>query len=449
MLYYAHKYKERKDFLLEQKMDWLNKSNTKKILFLAFSILIMAVLIFNYAAVGRWLGKMVDIIFPFILGGAMAFVFNVLLRGIETRVIKKEFKGKRGTCILITLLIVLAIITGALVIIIPQLIESITQLAGEIKTIAATFGGIDTLKETIISKVPQSRDYLEKLSVNYDYKILLNKLTDFLSNMASDTGDSSIFSSVTSAIGSVFSGFATFLIGFAFSIYCLFRKEALARQSRQIVYALFREKTADRILEIASLANVTFSNFIRGQCLEACILGLMFLVTMTIFGTPYALLVSVIVSITAFIPIFGALIGGCLSGFLILIISPKQALIFFFMCIALQQIEGKLVYPHVVGSSVGLPSIWVLFSITVGGELLGVAGMIIFVPLCSVLYALFREFVVEKLRTKKVPSDYYRIPYSTRKAEELEAKILVDEKGKREPKDNENSILKKVFSKKK
>ena len=158
------------------------------------------------------------------------------------------------------------------------------------------------------------------------------------------------------------------------------------------------------------LTNVTFSNFISGQCLEACILGTLFVVAMTLVRLPYALLVGVLIALTALIPIVGAFIGCVVGALLIAVTSPVQALAFVVLFLVLQQVEGNLIYPHVVGNSVGLPSIWVLAAVTVGGGLMGVVGMLVFIPLCSVLYALFRDYVKNQLAEKRVPEDKWRNP---------------------------------------
>ena len=173
-------------------------------------------------------------------------------------------------------------------------------------------------------------------------------------------------------------------------------KETLACQGKQILYALFRQSGAEKILYVCSLSNKTFSRFISGQCLDACILGIMFFIAMTIAGLPYAMLISVLIAFTALIPMVGAFIGCVIGALLILMVSPLKALIFVIMFLVLQQLEGNLVYPHVVGNSVGLPSIWVLVAITIGGNLMGVIGMILFIPLCSVLYAIFRLYVKDR-----------------------------------------------------
>ncbi len=412
---------------MEPKGNWLSKETTKKILLISAAVLIMAVVIFNYATVFSALGKLMNIVFPFILGGAMAFIFNVPLRGLETRIFKKDFKGKRGVCILLTLLFISAILAGALLIIVPQVVKSTQTLIGEIEELAARYSSMEDVRKELMESYPWTAKFLSDSRVlNFDYAGALQKLSSYLKEWVSNigSGNGGLMDSVTGVVTSIVSGVATFFIGFAFSIYCLFRKEALARQMRQILYALFKESTAEKILEVGSLSNVTFSNFIRGQCLEAVILGTLFLICMSIFQMPYALLVAVLITITALVPIFGAFVGCFVSALLLLIVDPKYCIEFLIMFIVLQQIEGKLIYPHVVGSTVGLPSIWVLFAITVGGELMGVAGMVIFVPLCSVLYALFRDFIVDQLKVKHVTKRLYEVPYEVRKGAELQAMTM-------------------------
>ena len=206
-------------------------------------------------------------------------------------------------------------------------------------------------------------------------------------------------------IGGVVSGVSTFVIALIFSFYILLQKEKLGRQGRQVLYALLPERRADRTLEILRLSSRTFSSFLSGQCLEACILGTLFVAAMTIFRMPYALLVGVLIAFTALIPIFGAFVGLGIGAFLMLMVNPMDALIFTITFFVLQQIEGNLIYPHVVGGSVGLPSIWVLVAVTVGGSMMGVVGMLLFIPLCSVLYALLREAVHGRLAQKKAHGD--------------------------------------------
>ena len=198
------------------------------------------------------------------------------------------------------------------------------------------------------------------------------------------------------------SGLTTFFISFVFAVYILLQKEKLSVQAKKVLFAFARKGRAEATLEVLALTYNTFSSFLTGQCVEAVILGSMFVVTMTILKLPYALLVGILIAFTALIPIFGAFIGCVVGAFLIFMVDPVKALIFIVMFLVLQQIEGNLIYPHVVGSSVGLPSIWVLAAVTIGGNLLGIVGMLIFIPLVSVVYALFREIVYLKLKQRKI-----------------------------------------------
>ena len=186
----------------------------------------------------------------------------------------------------------------------------------------------------------------------------------------------------------------------------MLQKEKLTRQCKRVMYAFMKKSRAEATLEVLALTNKTFSSFLTGQCVEALILGSMFVVAMTILNLPYALLVGIVIAVTALIPIFGAFIGCVIGAFLIFMVNPLQALGFIVLFLVLQQIEGNLIYPHVVGGSVGLPSIWVLAAVSIGGSLMGIVGMLIFIPIVSVVYALFREIVYLKLKQKKLdPGD--------------------------------------------
>lgn len=372
---------------------FLTKSNIKKILLIAFLIIIFFLGLQNITSVGHALGKVWDVVFPFVLGGAIAFIFNVPIRQLETYVFKKPFKGRRLVSYLITLIIVLGLIALAMSVVIPRLVETGKSIARDYSNMGGT---LEAVRDRIVARFPASADLLNRLDLSY------SALTHYISNFFQGKSRSSLVHSATGVVSSVVNGVASFLIAFAFSIYVLMAKEKLGRQVRQIFYALLPERHADKWMEIGSLTYTTFSNFIRGQFLEACILGSMFLVTMLLLRLPYALLISIVIAITALIPVFGAFLGATIGALLILIQSPKQMIIFLVLFIILQQIEGKLIYPHVVGGKVGLPSVWVLFAITVGAKINGVVGMILFVPLCSVLYALFREFILDRLKKKKI-----------------------------------------------
>ena len=245
--------------------------------------------------------------------------------------------------------------------------------------------------------------WMEDLELNIQWSELSKKALALAQSMGT-----SLLTSGGGLMVGVVSGVSTFVIGLIFSFYILLQKERLARQGRQVLYGLLPERRADRVLAVLRLANRTFSSFLSGQCTEAVILGTMFAVSMTLLRLPYALLVGVLIALTALIPIVGAFIGCGVGALLIAVADPWKALIFVVLFLVLQQVEGNLIYPHVVGSSVGLPSIWVLAAVTLGGKLLGVIGMLLFIPLCSVLYALFRDYVKGRLRERNVPAEKWR-----------------------------------------
>lgn len=423
----------------------LTPKNMKQLLLLVFLVILMGVAMTNLDVIGGWIATAWDILFPFILGACIAFMLNVLVVGLEKRIIKKQFKGKRGICVLLSLLFIIAVIVLVLFLVIPQLVNSGKSIAEDVKNL----GSVDSIIDRIVDRFPVLAPYVERF--NLSYAGIMQQLSDWLVNYADDIMSSAagVLSSAAGVVSSFASGLATFLIGLVFSIYVLMKKETLCRQARQILFAFFKPATADRILSVANLTNETFSNFVRGQCLEAFILGSIFFICMTIFGFPYALLCSVLIMVTALIPYFGAFIGCAVSVLLILMVSPKQALFFLIMFLVIQQIEGKLIYPRVVGGSVGLPSIWVLFSITVGGNIMGIAGMIIFVPLCSVLYALFRELVLARLQEKKVDPEFYNKPYIERVPTDIYAEDLKkSDPDNRVKKASAVSLIKGLYSKK-
>ncbi len=368
----------------------LNKNNIKKILGIITFTLVLLALLMNMGAVGSWMVFMWGILFPFVLGGAIAFILNLPMAGIENRLFSKAKNRKtaRPVSLVLSILCVFAVIAIVIVVVIPQL--------------GKTF---DSISEGMVTFLPEAQKWLEELfrdwdviesyirSLEFDWKSWLDAVKDFALS-----GAGSVVSYTMSATMKVINGVMTFFIAFVFAIYILMQKETLGRQCLKTIRAFLPEQAVEKICHVCVLSHRTFSRFITGQCLEALILGSMFVVSMTIFRLPYALLVGVLIAFTALIPMVGAFIGCAVGAFLILMVNPMQAVFFIILFLVLQQIEGNLIYPHVVGNSVGLPSIWVLFAVTVGGKLMGIVGMLVFIPLMSVLYALFREWVNQKSR---------------------------------------------------
>lgn len=341
----------------------------------------------------------VGIIKPFLYGGVIAFVVNMPLCAIE-RFIDKHCKGKHvakwkrpvgilGSLLFLTLAVVLGVY-----IVLPQLGKTIAELGNKIPQF---LNQAYSRLERISVDYPQLQTYLEQFDYKQiDWQSLANSLMDFLKN-----GMTNMLSSTVSIAGSIIGGIVNGFISFVFALYILGQKETLSRQCRRILSAYTSEKTNNKVLKVCSLLYRNFTNFISGQCKEAVILGLLFVIAMTLFRMPYAVLVGVLIAFTALIPVVGAFIGCFVGAFLILVDNPMMAMWFVVMFLVIQQLEGNLIYPKVVGSSVGLPSIWVLAAVSIGGSLFGVAGMLVFIPLLSTVYMLLRDSVNERNAVKK------------------------------------------------
>lgn len=332
-------------------------------------------------------GALVSILSPFIAGCAIAFVLNLPLRFLERRVFARwNGKAKRAVCILLSLVFVLLLVTFVVVMVVPQLVAAGQRLAQQVPL-----------------AIEKLAAWLYDMSVKYP---ALNNEAAFLSELESNwqsilenilsfakSGLGSVLSSTINFASSAVSGVVNGFIALIFSFYVLAQKETLTSQCRRVITAYLPQKAAALTLEICGRLYKNFSSFITGQCIEAVILGSMFVIAMTVLRMPYAVMIGVLIAFTALIPIVGAFIGCVVGAFMILIENPLQALAFVVMFLILQQLENNLIYPHVVGSSVGLPSMWVLAAVTVGGSLFGVGGMLVFIPLVSTLYSLLRDSV--------------------------------------------------------
>lgn len=381
----------------------LDRENMRKMKELILFTIIILIALWNYELLFEWLGIAFGIIFPFILGGGIAFILNVPMSFLEEKIFyNRHLKDKkianrlaRPVSLVLTLAIVIGVIVLVMFVVIPELTTTVLSLG---KTIRNFVPEAQRFLEDLFTDNSEVRAWLDGFNLNAD-KMAENAVAFF------QDGAGNVINSTVSAIGSIVSGVATFVIAFVFACYILLQKEKLKVQVQKVLYAFLSEKRVEWILEVCSLTAKSFSSFFAGQCVEAVILGVMFFITMNILNMPYALLVGVLIAFTALIPIFGAFIGCFIGAFLILMVDPVQALTFVIMFLILQQIEGNLIYPKVVGSSVGLPSIWVLAAVTVGGSLMGVVGMLIFIPIVSVIYSLFRASVYKRLRKKRAESE--------------------------------------------
>ena len=339
----------------------------------------------------------IGILSPFIIGSALAFIINVPMRSIEKPLEKiKNAALRRTVALLITFVCILMVLALVFWLLIPQVVETVESL------IPKLYLFITKIETAIIAFLNDNPQVLEWIGKNTDITSL--NLADLAQKAIAMVGNSvsTIFQRTVSAIGSISGAIVDVVIGLVFAVYCLFQKENLSRQGRKLIYAILPEKVCDKIVRVLRLTNSTFSNFLSGQCIEVVILGCLFAVTMAIFKMPYIPLVSVLIAVTAFIPVVGAWVGCVFGTFLILVANPMQAVWFVVIFIVLQQIENNLIYPRVVGTSIGLPGMWVLLAVAIGGELMGVAGMFLMIPVASVLYTLVRELVNNKLNKLEI-----------------------------------------------
>lgn len=382
-------------------MDFNNKKHVKTFILIIFAAILFYLGVQNIGMVVDAAGWFFGVISPFVLGAVIAFIVNVPMSRIEYHLFEKrgrKVKGQRGISFIVTLALVVAVLVVVVYIVVPQLSDTIKMIAVQLP------GAFEAAKDWMLSKMSywdEMQALLEKITIDWDE--IIKKISKVLQEAAGAMVDSSV-GAITNIVGAI----VNFLIGFVFAIYILLSKEKLGSQGKQVLYALLDEKRADKALEICSISYRVFSKFLSGQCLEACILGALFVVTMTLFRLPYAMLIGVLIGFCALIPIVGAFIGCGVGVFLILMVSPVKALVFLVLFLVLQQLEGNLIYPKVVGNSVGLPSIWVLAAVTIGGNLMGVMGMLIFIPLCSVAYILFRMYVKDRLAEKQIAVEKYQ-----------------------------------------
>ena len=378
----------------------MDKKQMKSIMLLILFTVMLYVGLQNIDVVLGVLGTVIGLVFPFILGGGIAFVLNVPMSFLERNIFgrgrlknsRRAAKAARPVSLVLALLLVILIIMIAGFVILPELGSTVMGLGKGIET------GIRNLQSWIDSTFQNNSAIVEWAN---SLEIEPQKMVDSIMGVLQNGVNNILSSAVTVTVG-IANTAMNASIAFVFACYILIQKEKLMVQAKKALFALLPEKTVKYLLHVCSLANNTFSRFVTGQCIEAVILGTMFFVAMTVFQFPYAMLVGVLIAFTALIPIFGAFIGCVISALLILLVSPMKALLFLILFLVLQQIEGNLIYPHVVGGSVGLPSVWVLVAVTVGGSLMGVAGMLIFIPLVSVIYALFREWMYKSLKKKGV-----------------------------------------------
>lgn len=381
----------------------LDKKNTRRIIFIVITGVVVYWILQNIGVIWTAIGKLMNILSPFILGIGIAFILNVIVNLVENKWFKSRSKNKkkkrnrllekakRPIAIILSIIILATIIFFVLFMVIPEIITTVKSLATYIPGIAEnaqkwTFDILDTY--------PQVNDVIS--GINFDWNSIDDQTMQLLQSWAGN-----ILSSSVNIILSISSGIANFVIALIFAIYILLQKETLGAQFKRLIKAYMSEELMNRTLKICTVANNVFAKFITGQVTEAFILGFLCFLGMIILQMPYALTISVLIGFTALIPIFGAFIGAAIGVLLIAVQNPMLAIGFLIFIIILQQLEGNIIYPKVVGSSIGLPGIWVLVAVTVGGAIWGILGIVISVPIVSIIYALIGESVENRLKEKE------------------------------------------------
>lgn len=363
----------------------LNKKNMEQIMFLIvfFSIMLWAVL--NYTLFIDLIKFIFKLILPIIVGIAIAFIVNVPMKNIELKIFKinkrKHKKLIRVISLLLSIILIFGIIFLIMFLVIPEFIEAILSIS---KNIPKSYDFINEIYEKVINIYPDLKSSLK----NIDIRSIIDSSTLSVSN---------IVAIIISFLTSMISRIVTFFIGFIISIYILLDKENLSRQSKKFITAFFSKKVANEVVKVVKLANNTFSSFLTGQCLDAFLTGLEFFIVLSIIKMPYALILGVLFAITALIPYIGAFITLVVGAVLVASVNPINALWYTVVFFLIQQFDDNFTYPKIVGGSVGLPALWALVAVLIGGSIFGFIGMIVSIPLASIIYSLLKDYVNKKM----------------------------------------------------
>ena len=378
-------------------MKFIRDEKTKNYFLLITYAIVLAYVFLNLDTVWNVVVTIIDLIKPFIIGICIAFVLNIPMKFFEEKVVgkltKEKSKLKRPLSLIITIIVLVGLIIGLMTFVIPQLAESCSTLVKNVPEY------VDSL-EKFMNKNINSKELLSSDVIEEVYNKILSMGQNIIKIIGQVAG--TIVSHALDITVGVTSTIINIVMAFIVSIYILLSKEKLSNQIKKILYAYMKKENVIKFLKVSKIANIKFTNFVRSQVIEACILGVLCFIGMTICSMPYALLISTIIGVTALVPIFGAFVGAILSAFIVLMVSPIKVILFAVIFVVIQQIEGNLIYPFVVGNSIGLSALWVLFAITVGGNAFGVVGMLIGVPLFGVLYTLISITTNKRLEKRNI-----------------------------------------------
>lgn len=358
------------------------------------SVFVLYLCIYYWSGVSNFFAALLSAAIPLIAGGVIAYFINILLSFYERHCFRKTkspviIKLRRPICITLSLITLLAIISVVVGLVVPQLVSAVTLLISELPEAIKT--AVDYLKT--LEYVPE--DILAVLE-SIDWKARINQVIDILSS-----GIGNVMNVVISTVSSVFSGIINTFLAIMFALYLLVSKDKLSSQLKRLMKCYLPQRIIEKTYYTVRILDDCFHKYIVGQCTEAVILGFLCTVGMLILGLPYATMIGALIAFTALIPVAGAYIGAVIGAFMIFTVSPLESLIFLIFLIILQQLEGNLIYPRVVGSSVGLPGIWVLAAVTVGGGIMGITGMLLSVPFTATVYRLIRDDLNRRTAVKK------------------------------------------------
>lgn len=395
------------------------KSNTIAVYcIIVFSVcLLLVAMVFKYNVFLSYFHKILSVLAPVTWGLVIAYILNPIMKFTERKLDRFVFRKKkhpkitRAIGISVSLIVMLGIVIAIVGSIVPEIIGTIKSIFMNITTYLNNLQKFlnDKISDTLESN-PQIKDFINS-EFNNIQDFVISAVNQFEPKLDSFLAKDGILANLTDSAWSLISGIKNCVLGIVISIYLLYSKETLIAQCKKIIYALFPEKKRIHILSVASRANSTFSNFLSGKALDSFIMGILCFIGMVILNMKtYAVLISVIVGVTNMIPFFGPFIGAIPSGLLILLTTPDKTLIFVIFILLLQQFDGNILGPKILGNSLGLSSFWIMFAIFVGGGLFGFAGMIAFVPLFAVLYSILSEVIAVKLHRKKLPveTEYYK-----------------------------------------
>lgn len=371
----------------------MKNAETQKIMKIAFFVIATALIIIYFNHILMGLQMVYSAAYPLLLGCILAFILNIPMKKLERIYFpqsseKTVLYSRRPICLLLSIAIVILLLVLVFKMVIPEMGACIKLIAQEIPPV------IEQIQDWLIlhsEDLPQLQQMLQNMDIDWS-GIIKNALDMVLSSAGG------VVTSVVTALGGILSSVVHFIIGLIFALYILLSKEKLGRQLNDLMQAYIKPSVRDKILYALCTAQETFANFISGQCIEAVILGALCTVGMLIFGFPYAVMTGTVIGVTALVPVVGAYIGAAIGAFMIFTVDPMKALLFLVFLVVLQQIEGNLIYPKVVGSSIGLPGIWVLAAVTIGGGVIGVLGMLLGVPAAATVYKLLRRDMGKRLR---------------------------------------------------